>query len=447
MTSLFAWTRSNQVPVAVLEPARFGACRKSSLMLRLILLTFLFCEAPLAGGERAPELRPEFPPWAPYPGLPLNQQQSRAWNDADHWEASAAGFALYTNNYTLRRVKNREDTYLRARGRLAMYTAPGDPGFHFSVAGEAARVQFLKHNEFSGNEFAGALNLRLGSDAFRFEIDYTGGQRLVPDEDHFSLAYRSYHENRVVHDATGLFAIGVDGLGAMGETHLRAADYPGLLGSRNDVIATENVVRVGLGLDRGGAGVFTREIFPLDFRFQQHKGRFDARPMQRYADTVVEMYGLEYLGTVHLLNPDNLGAGAIDPAIALAWGLGIQARYEDFFMIRAEGGPMRFEVLGDNSRDHPGWQTAYWNLRAVIVPWDALEAHLQSHSGISELRGVAYAQDIETTLGLTWFLNRNLDTGIDYSYITMIASRHDFGQEGDRLLLHAAWRYAEGWAT
>ncbi|HTL51774.1 MAG TPA: hypothetical protein VL860_04270, partial [Planctomycetota bacterium] len=46
-----------------------------------------------------------------------------------------------------------------------------------------------------------------------------------------------------------------------------------------------------------------------------------------------------------------------------------------------------------------------------------------------------------------WFLNRNLDTGIDYSYITMIASRHDFGQEGDRLLLHAAWRYAEGWAT
>lgn len=407
----------------------------------------LLASVPLVAGEQAPLLRPDFPPYAPYPGLPLNARQLQAWNLADHIEADAAAYTVYTNNYNLRPTRSREDTYARLRARLQTYTAPGAPGLHFSLSGEASRLHFFRHQHLSDNEFAGALFARVQSDHFALRVDYNVTRRVVPDEDHFSLHYRSYHEPRTLHDATGFLAIGNDYIGLAADSRFRAIDYPGLLAGRNDVIVTDNLLRLGFNPVGGNGPVLVGDPFPLDYRFQKRKGRFDARPIPRAYDFLFDNYLFLYLGTVHLLHPDNLDALPIDPSIALAFGYGIQIRIADFLATRLDLGPIRFQMFGDNSTDHPGWQTLYFNSRTVLAPWDDLELHLELHSGISEARDAAYGQTADLRFGLAYFLNRNFEIGLDYRYEVLRTSRHFLNRHGDQLLFHAAWRIAEAWAT
>ena len=403
----------------------------------------------LFAGEHAPDLQPDFGPWAVFPGMPVDANSLRTWDESDHVQTDAAAYLVYTSNSNLRRVSKREDTYARLRGRFHTFTAPGDSFLHLGMGGEASRIQFAKHDELSDNEFSGNLYLRIIGDSFNFKANYTGGLRIVPDEDHFSMQYSSYSDKRVVHDADFAFNLGGSLFGLSVTDNLRAVTYSDVAAGSADFIASDLIVRLGTGFHSEGDTVadMTREIFPFWQRGMLRRGRFDARPIPRFYDSPLEPYLFGYMGNVHLLHPDSITGIVIDPTIALAWGLGLQYRSADFFALRAEAGPMRIELQGDNSIDSPGWQTIFWNLRTVMSPWDAIEVHLETHSRLSELRGAAYAQDVNMCLGVNYFINRNLTTGCEYTYLGMLASRHSLSRNGDRFLLHADWRIDENWAA
>ncbi|MGH7142978.1 MAG: hypothetical protein ACREJ2_02455 [Planctomycetota bacterium] len=428
--------------VELLRCRRYVQSRRASAIVAGLLLGWMAAAAGLRGTEHAPLLQPDFPPYAPYPGMPLNAGELTAWNSTDHLAADAALYTVYSGNILLTPVSHREDTYTRLRGRVHIFSDPGDTGFHFSVSGEADRIQFLKHDQLSDNEFAGALFAHSHTDSLDFRLNYTGGQRLVPDEDHFSLLYNSYVDKRVVQDGTGSLAFGTPRIGIQGQSNVRAISFPGLLNGRNNVIATTNVVRLGLRLSGlSDAAALTQEVFPDDFRYAQVKGRFDARPVERYAPEFDEVYALCYFGTVHLLHPDNLGAAEIDPAFTITPGVGLQSCFGDFGAVRLEVGAMRFEMLGSNGLDHPGWQTAYWNLRAEIAPWDALLVYLDSHSQLCEMRDAAYAQEATGSAGAEYFINRTCELDLDYTYTSLIASRSDLGRYGDCTRMQFRYRF------